>query len=313
MPSFPNRPAAEKSILPSYTSSSQGSSTSSQAGSAPSEPPPAYSLHITRPAGILSRLLPHRIRSRLLGGASPLSNHPHGPCGPADTPPSNPASDQKPPVAPQSKPCCVQVCPHEVLSFERLQRILSLPGFKRSYKNLNALAAGPDHELERWNSKNRRCTPRPIKFDGLHASDNYSFSKESLVLTTQWDPPKRTMESHYSSKSALQEFLQDLDIKLCPHKTFDDPWVIEVLYRAAHPKERLADPLDQWEADAKFPIEAVERCKAQCQLCSTKFEMSTFSSLTFLYVTRDLGEGISPSDPVWLAQCSIAAEEEREK
>ena len=341
MPSF-KRPAAEESILPSY-SSSQGSSTSTQAGSGPSEPPPAYALHIpTRPPGILSSLLPRRIRSRLLGGASPLSEHPHGPCSQADTPPSGPASDQKPlsgasplpdhphgpcsqaetpsgsasdqkpPVAPQSRPCCVQVCPHEVLSFERFQRILSLPGFKGSYKKLNALSAGPDHELEYSDSNNRECKPRPIKLGGLHSSSDYSLSAKRLVLTTRWYIPT-PKESHYSSKSALQEYLQDLDIKLCPHKNFDDPWIVEVLYRTAHPKEKLADPLDQWEVDAKFPIEAGGTCEAQCQLCSTSFRMSTCGTLHFLYVTRDLGKGTSSSDPVWLAQCSVAAEEERGK
>lgn len=324
MPSFFNRPASEKSALPSYTSS-QGSSSSSQAGSAPSEPPPPYALHITRPPGILGSLLPRRIRSRFLGGASPLSDHPHGLCsqadsplsdhphGPsshADTPSSGPSSDEKPPVAPRSRPCCVQMCPHEIISFERLQRILSLPGFKESYRNLEALAAGPDHELDSY-SPNRVCKPRQTKFSGLETFSEYSFSATSLVLNTRWYVPKITKESHCSSRSALQEFLHDLDIKLCPHKSLDDPWVVEVLYRTAHPEERLADPLDQWEVDANFPMEAGGKCETQCQLCSTSFEKP--SGCCFLYVTRDLGKGDSPSDPKWLAQCSVAAEEDREK
>lgn len=307
MPFFLNRSAAEESILPSYTSSQE---SSTQAGSAPSEPPPTYALHVsTRHPGILSSLLPHRSRSRLLGHASPLSDPPHGPCTQADTPPLGPASDQKQPVTLQARPPCVQVCPHEVLSFERLQRILSLPGFKGSFKVLDALTAGPDHN-DFYSSHNRLCKPRPVEFKDLETHSDYSCSASGcLSLTTWWILPIHKGQSHYSSRSALQGFLRDLHIKLCPHKNFDDPWIVEILYRKAYPKEKLADPVDQWEADAKFGLDTND-CKAQCNLCSTSYK-EIGSTKFMLSVTRDLGKGNSPFDPVWLAQCSVAAEEER--
>ncbi len=49
-------------------------------------------------------------------------------------------------------------------------------------------------------------------------------------------------------------------MKLCPHKNFDDTWMVEVLYRMSHPDDILADPLDQWEADAKYAIDASGTC-----------------------------------------------------
>lgn len=307
MPFFLNKPAAEDSILPSYTSS-QGSS----AGSIPSEPPPAYALHISeRPPFILGSLLPRSIRSRLNGEALPLSDPPHGSCTQADTPPAGSASDQKQPVTFQARPHCVQVCPHQVLSFERFQRIMSLPGFKGSVKKLDALMAGPDH-VDFFSSTNWLCKPRPISFNGLETYSDYCCSSsQHLILTTRWLLPKSIPQSHSSSRSELQGFLRNWDIKLCPHKGFDDPWVVEVLYRMAHPKERLADPLDQWEADAEYAINANGSCEARCQHCSINYRTISSTPFATLYVTRDLGKGISPLDPVWLAQCVVEAEEEQ--
>ena len=39
----------------------------------------------------------------------------------------------------------IQICPHAVSSFERIQRIVKLPKFKESYVGLDALTPGPDH------------------------------------------------------------------------------------------------------------------------------------------------------------------------
>ena len=81
----------------------------------------------------------------------------------------------------------------------------------------------------------------------------------------------------------------------------------------ARPKEKLADPVDQWEADAKLGLDASGFSEARCHLCSTKYTMigRANASLAMLRVTRDLGNGDSPLDPVWLAQCVVAAEEEK--
>lgn len=131
MPFSLHRPAAEESLLPPYTSSS-GSSI--QTDSVPSEPPPAKAPHISnRPSRIFSSLLPHRLRSRLDSGPSLLSAPPLGPSNQAGPSSSGPESSQKQPVTLQTIPYRVQVCPHEFLSFERLQRIMNSPGFKGSY------------------------------------------------------------------------------------------------------------------------------------------------------------------------------------
>lgn len=265
MPFFRHRPAANEPVLPSYTSS-QGSIT--QAGSAPSEPPPAYALYSSSsPPG----LLPHWLRSRLNGRASSSTVPPCGADTQAGTPSASPASDQMQSVTLQARSQSVQVRPHEFLSFERLQRVMGLPGFKGSNEDLDALTAGPDHVAsDSYISNNRRCKPRPIKFDGLKAHSYYRSSKPQCLVLTTWSISSIFMDrSHCSSRAALQDVLRDLDIKLCPHKKFDDPWIVELLYRMAHRDEKLADPLDQWEADANLAIDATGHHKARCQHCST--------------------------------------------
>lgn len=301
-----HRSAAEGSLLPSNTSS-PGSNT--RADSAPSEPPPAYAPHNSdRPSGIPSSLLPRRLRSWLNGGASPSSALYYGPSTQSFTPRPAPESDQKQPVTVQRSPYRVQVCPHEFLSFERLERIMSLPGFKGSYKKLEALTAGL-HHVDSFASNNRLCKPRPIDYDDLQAEIEYLHSKgQGLFLTTRWFLPNFIVRS--SSKSALQDFLRGLDIMLCPHKTFDDPWIIEVLYRMAHPKGRLADPLDQWEADVKSAMDASGSCEARCQKCSTYYTLFVSGSEAKLEVARNLGDGKSRLDPVWLAQYCVEVEDQ---
>ena len=186
---------------------------------------------------------------------------------------------------------------------------MNLPGFKGSCKNLDALTAGPDH-IDFYGLHNRLCRPRPVQFKDLETLSDYSSSASGcLSLTTWWMLRIFKDQSHFSSRSALQAFLRDLDIKLCPHKNFDDPWIVEVLYRKAHPKEKLADPVDQWEADAKFGWDT-DNCKVQCHHCSTTYKDIGSTNL-LLSVTRDLGKGTSPLDPVWLAQCGVTVEEER--
>lgn len=85
--------------------------------------------------------------------------------------------------------------------------------------------------------------------------------------------------------------------------------MVDVLYRMAHPEERLADPLDQWEADAKFAIDASGSCEVLCQNCSTSYIMHESTSCAMLKVTRSLGKGESQLDPVWLAQCCVEVED----
>ena len=81
----------------------------------------------------------------------------------------------------------------------------------------------------------------------------------------------------------------------------------------AHPKERLVDPLDQWEADAKFARDAHGSCEARCQHCSTRYRMIGDATFAMLRMTRDLGRGESPLDPVWLAQSGLEMEAEMSK
>ena len=130
---------------------------------------------------------------------------------------------------------------------------MSLPGFKGNHRRLDALKAGPDHVGH--SSSSYRCRPRPNKGDDLYTKSEYhsSWSGE-LVLSTSWRLSEALQPRYCSSRSELRGFLRDLDINLCPHRRLDDPWIAEILYRMAHPGERLSDPVDQWEADAKIAV-----------------------------------------------------------
>lgn len=79
----------------------------------------------------------------------------------------------------------------------------------------------------------------------------------------------------------------------------------------AQPNKRLAGPLDQWEVGAKLPIDASGFCKALCQHCFTCHNMIGSATHTILQVARDLRQGESLLDRVWLAQCGIEVVEKR--
>lgn len=79
---------------------------------------------------------------------------------PVDTSSSRPTIDQ---VSTQtdlemSSDGSIQVCPHAVSSFERIQRIVKLRNFKESYDGLDALTPGPDHR-NLFSSGFRLCKP----------------------------------------------------------------------------------------------------------------------------------------------------------
>ena len=72
----------------------------------------------------------------------------------------------------------IRICPHATSPFERIQRIVKLPNFKKSYEGLDALMPGPDHATPPYTSASRQCKPE----SGSDLSISESSLPSCLVL-----------------------------------------------------------------------------------------------------------------------------------
>lgn len=208
----------------------------------------------------------------------------------------------------------VRVCPHENLSFERLQTILKLPGFKSSKEDINAIGA-MDEIQQHSKSGARVCFPidgfpqRPagtfkLKYNSKHKR-GWTGPVIGLELHATW-----TLDSYKPSttRNDIQASLQKLEnVPLCPHRTMNDPWILEMIYKIAHPHEEPSDPIDEWGKPPSSISDFAERSQ-DCDRCKTPITITVCKGGLDgpqVKVIRRLGPGSSENDPDWLAQCGV--------
>ena len=206
---------------------------------------------------------------------------------------------------------CVKICPHENLSFERLQRILNLEGFQSSNRGIDAIGATKEmhhtKSIGSWTSWT--CCPNGASTDpegtfnlkyNRHHSIRNGWKTVGLELRATW---KMGYHGSGITQTNIDEFLKKLEnVTLCPHKKLDDPWIRQRIHRNALPKVS-SDPVDQWEAkQSSNPVYGKE--KQDCDHCGAHFVVSGWSILE-VKVRRCLGQGVSADDPAWLAQCGV--------
>lgn len=223
------------------------------------------------------------------------------------------------PSPPQPVETFVRLCPHETLSYERMQRILVLPGFKQSYEGIDALRGTTIGHTRRPPTFTHVCHPRHDSDDSvtgyvqLHWVENvtraaYGLGSPGLEMRSFWylDLFSRNSEG-LVTRMEIREEVGGLGIWLCPHRWMDDEWIVDRMYLIMYPEELFVDPIDEWLAQ-KGIGGGVETFRQDCGCCGAVFEVEGSAYRPTVSVTRFLGKGESAEDPVWLGRCDMSGD-----
>ena len=206
----------------------------------------------------------------------------------------------------------VQICPHETLSFDRLQRILALPNFKDVFlnKTLDALTANctPSQQHDFSPGSYTRTCRLPQAEGSCYTSPqgtfvyHYDHNQRGLSLHSNWTFT-HTPSAVDDSYGTLRRFLDHTGVWLCPHRRLGDPVVAEALHGRLHP-DQVMDPVEQYEVQA--------RSRDNCEACETGFEMDYgpgrlggHQRVVTVSTARFVGGAEAVDDPVWRAQCGM--------
>ena len=230
---------------------------------------------------------------------------------------------------PSTARASLQLCPHEDLSFERLQSIKSILHDKHMKKGMdiiritdkkvhkeigdpvegyqrNTWACAADYRLSCYSGTFRmKLSSKPHKIFG-HKRDPVI----GLELHVCW-----TLEVGYArcgnSRDQINGFLQKSDkISLCPHKMMNDPWIEETVYNFRRvrdvPMLNSVEKHMQGTHKSKPPPSQPPQAH-DCDRCKTHVEVSykpdDYYDEVYVKIERHLGEGVVENDPAWLAQC----------
>lgn len=148
--------------------------------------------------------------------------------------------EQLPEPSPKPIEHFVQLCPHETLSFERVQRILALPGFKSSGKRIDALGAITVNEEHSKADRQSHfmchpCKKGPRPVDYPKGNFNLRFVTgdpyQGLELFIEWEL-EFFGQDHFRSRARLTHNMRNCgNIYLCPHTKLNDPRIMDRLYR----------------------------------------------------------------------------------
>ena len=201
------------------------------------------------------------------------------------------------------KTSCVQICPHQVLSFERMKRIVHLPYFKYSGDQIDAFTNVPGPYHLSLVGGTHLCKPHPKSFSSLKADSFYKYqqgyegSYDGLLLYVHWTVIFDNQMGIVGSVSDLQRFLDTLDIYLCQHTKMSDLRIATKLHGFCNPSRQARDPVEAYEEEHRG--RQIEGCKR----CHTTFETYKEGKACRILVKRYLGKGWSPYEKRWLAQC----------
>lgn len=224
------------------------------------------------------------------------------PEGPRTTPERGPSEEtgERRPASTPSADKYVRLCPHEILSFKRAQRILALYGQGDLHPTMDAFTSAPElnHSELSGGEFGRRKHPRlckqdPNGYDVLQATSDYGFEK-GLILNIRWQLSFKAHPELLKSVECLQQFLDSCDIFLCPHKKLSDE---EIAFKTFYSLEPPTDPVEKFEI-ASMKIKSCDRCGTDFWVSGRddkKCRVETF---------RPLGTLEYVDDEQWRAQCS---------
>ena len=210
------------------------------------------------------------------------------------------SQDEKHSPPPQFTSPRLQLCSHESLSFEELQKIATSLAINSTDQPVNALT--PNCHAHRSqstpatvNSNSVCCVSSPglLRGSGTYALEDRKDPSHdpSVILGFHWDLGYLDgIRSQVQTAAELQLFMAADAIRLCPHKWICDSDVVNAIYAF---------------------VQKPSRCEVTtgCDHCNTKIKVSVKmegSDETCRVTTqRYLGTAEKPNDPMWLAQCGV--------
>ena len=196
----------------------------------------------------------------------------------------------------ESKTSCVQICPHESLSFKRMKRTVYLPWLKFTGDRVSAFTNNNRSHISPV-AGITLCKPYPKSFSSLKADSYYKYQRgfagnyDGLMLCVCWTMSFDDHMSIAGSVSDLRTFLDKMDIHLCPHT--------KMSHLAANLR-RVRNPCSLAQT---YEEERRSRIVDECRGCHTTFHTYKEGSTCHILVKRYLGKGDSAYEKRWLAQC----------
>lgn len=193
----------------------------------------------------------------------------------------------------------LQCCPHETLSFERLQEITDSLTIKNTGETIDALAPSCQHHRSRFDPAAKdakhicESSPSLLKGSGIYALEGSKAPSHtpSVVLCFHWDLPFiHGIRGQVDSAAELQYFLGADGISLCPHKQISDSDVINAIYGFVK------------RPSGREILTSCNRCGTEINISS---RMEGDDETCRVTTKRYLGRVEKANDPRWLAQCGV--------
>ena len=202
----------------------------------------------------------------------------------------------------------VLLCPHELLSFPRLQAVVKFPKFKKNEKWIPALTTdvSPYHKCQ--NSEPCQCYFEndgyawgygDIKFWYPGYFDDHPGPHSGVLLESLWVFWLNRFSTALVTVDDVKGFFSHFPVWLCPHKLLID-WVTpeRVLTALQNVREKSAYPLETHRREESLANQ--EKCKK----CHTMYIcwLDIYKEMLCVKSIRLLGRAKSAKDPIWLSQ-----------
>ena len=206
--------------------------------------------------------------------------------------------DQKYSPLPSVYPC-LQICLHQTLSFESLQRISNSLAISGTGETTDALTLSCHEHRSQFDSTTNEAKTVCVSSPGLLRGCGTYVSEDSrdpahipgVALCFHWDLGVLDgIRGQVENAAELQQFLCADGIQLCPHKLISDADVINAIF--GFMKRASAQEVNTRCDRCDTEIKVFARMEGDDQLCRVTTK-------------RYLGTVKKPDDPVWLAQCGV--------
>lgn len=208
----------------------------------------------------------------------------------------------------------VQICPHDILSFERRRRLVNLPDFRYNEGKVDALTPDSNFHHRGRDSKTKECQDTclplgvieaPGFIGSLRGFGTYSYRTPcigragGLALSFHWEMQCLDRDQiTYRTTTELQEYFKTTGISFCPHIMLSDMDIVNMVHPIINKHGKPADPFDRYLVRGGFKI---------CAICPTEIKVRVQTDIKQrkvcrLDTKRWFGEG-SGRNEQWRSQC----------
>lgn len=193
----------------------------------------------------------------------------------------------------------LQICPHETLSFEGLQKTANSLATRSTGETIDALTLSCHEHRSQIdtivNKAKHVCTSSPglLRGSGTYALEcsKDPANTPNIVLSVHWDLGFLSgVRGQVETAAELQEFLGADGIWLCPHKRISDSDVVNAIYGFVK------------KSSGREVITECDRCDTETKIHA---RMEGDDETCRVTTKRYLGTLEKPDDPLWLAQCGV--------